>query len=77
RAFSCIIEQFRERITQVLHKPFSVTDLKVNGTDVMKVLNIKPGPKVGKVLNKLFEEVLEDAEKNNRGYLLKRIKEIG
>ena len=70
------IEKFRERIKQVLQKPFSITDLKVNGNDVMKTLNIKPGPKVGEILQKLFEEVLEDSSKNKSGYLLERIKQF-
>ena len=68
------MEKFKERIKQVLQKPFSITDLKVNGNDVMKELGIKPGPKVGEILQKLFEEVLEDSSKNNREYLLNRIK---
>lgn len=76
RAVSWRMEKFSERIKQVLHKPFSVTDLKVNGQDVMEVLNITPGPKVGEILNKLFEEVLEDDSKNAREYLLKRIKHL-
>ncbi|MBI3980479.1 hypothetical protein HY345_00605 [Candidatus Microgenomates bacterium] len=58
------------------HTP-SVKDLKVNGNDVMQVLKIKPGPKVGKILNDLFKEITEDPERNERNYLLKRIKEIG
>src|SRR3989338_2960502 len=73
KAVSLRMEKFRERINQVLQKPFSIADLKVNGKDVMKTLNIKPGPKVGEVLQKLFEEVLEDSSKNNREYLLNRI----
>ncbi|MBI4036273.1 HD domain-containing protein [Candidatus Daviesbacteria bacterium] len=76
KAVSWRMKKFRERIDQVLRKPFSITDLKVNGKDVMEVLNIKPGPKVGKTLNQLFQEVLEDASKNKRGYLLARIKEL-
>lgn len=76
RAVSWRMEKFRERIHQVLQKPFSISDLKVNGRDVMKILKIKPGPKVGKVLNALFEEVLEDSSKNTREYLINRIKEI-
>ena len=59
-----------------MKKPFTVADLKVNGHDVMKILNLKPGPKVGKILNKLFEEVLQDSKKNNREYLLEKIKKI-
>jgi len=74
KAMSWRMEKFGERIAQVLQKPFSITDLKINGQDVMETLNIPPGPKVGEVLQKLFEEVLEDSSKNNRDYLLGKIK---
>lgn len=73
-AVSWRMEEFRKRIDQVLKKPFSISDLKVNGNDVMKILNIKPGPKVGEILEKLFEEVLKDSSKNNREYLMHRIR---
>lgn len=69
------LKLFRQRLKEVLKKPFTVSDLKVDGRDVMKILNIKPGPKVGKVLNSLFEEVADDPKKNNRDYLLERIKD--
>ncbi|MBI2596052.1 CCA tRNA nucleotidyltransferase [Candidatus Daviesbacteria bacterium] len=68
------MEKFQQKIAAVLKKPFTISDLKINGHDVMKVLNIKPGPKVGEILNKLFEEVLKDSSKNRREYLLGRIK---
>lgn len=70
------MEKFQERITVVLQKPFSISDLKVNGKDVMKTLNINPGPQVGTILNKLFQEVLKDSSKNNRDYLTGKIKEL-
>lgn len=73
KAISWRMEKFGERIKEVLKKPFSIADLKVNGNDVMKVLNTKPGPQVGKILQKLFDEVLEDNSKNNREYLLRKI----
>lgn len=76
KAVSWRMEKFQERIKQVLKKPFSISDLKVNGTDVMEILKIKPSPKVGEILQKLFEEVLEDSSKNNREILLKRISEL-
>lgn len=76
KAVSWRMEKFQERIKEVLKKPFSVSDLKVNGNDVMKTLNIKAGPKVGEILQKLFEEVLEDSSKNTREYLLKRMPEL-
>ena len=76
KAVSWRMEKFQERIHQVLQKPFSISDLKINGQDVMETLNIKPGPKVGEILQKLFEEVAEDDSKNNREYLLKQIKRL-
>jgi tRNA nucleotidyltransferase (CCA-adding enzyme) len=77
RATSWRLRELQERIGQVLYTPMQISDLKVNGNDVMKILGIKPGPKVGKILSKLFDEVMAEAEKNKREYLLKRIKELG
>src|SRR6185503_12278098 len=65
KAVSWRMEEFRKRIDQVLEKPFSVTDLKVNGKDVMEILQIPPSRKVGEILDQLFQEVLEDDTKNN------------
>jgi tRNA nucleotidyltransferase (CCA-adding enzyme) len=76
KAISWRMEKFLDRIKQVLTKPFSISDLKVNGDDVMKELNLKPGPKVGEILQKLFEEVLEDSSKNNREYLLRKMNNL-
>lgn len=70
------MEEFQKRVKKVLEKPFSLSDLKVNGNDVMKTLNIPPGRKVGEILETIFQEVLEDSSKNRRDYLLKRIKEL-
>lgn len=75
KASSWRLREFQERITQVLHKPFEINDLKVDGNDVMKILNLPPGPKVGEILKKLFNEVLDDAKKNEREFLLNRVKE--
>ncbi len=66
-------ELFIKRLKEVQKRPFSVTDLKVDGDDVMKKLNIPPGPEVGKILKALFEEVKDKKDKNNRQYLLKQI----
>lgn len=70
------LEKFKERIIEVQKHTPSVTDLQVNGNDVMQILEIKPGPKVGEILNKLFEEITEDPTKNNRDHLFKRIQEL-
>lgn len=69
-------EEFKKRIKKVLEKPFSISDLKINGSDVMEILQIKPGPKVGEILNNLFAQVQEDHTKNNREYLLSQVGEF-
>lgn len=72
------LKLFKKRIEeQFAPKPFSVNDLAVDGHDIMRELNIKPGPKIGQILQKLFEEADEDLEKNNKEYLIKKIKELG
>lgn len=70
------LREFQQRIGKVLYTPMQVKDLKVSGNDVMEILNVKGGPIVGEILGKLFEEVLEDSEKNDREYLVKRMKEL-
>lgn len=70
-------EDFKKRIIEVQKHIPSVTDLKVNGKDVMEILEIPAGPKIGEVLNKLFEEISEDPSKNERDYLIKRVRELG
>jgi putative nucleotidyltransferase with HDIG domain len=69
-------ELFKQRIVEVQKQPFAVKDLKVNGQDVMETLNIKPGPKVGEVLNAIFKEVEEKPELNDREILLGKIKKF-
>lgn len=70
------LKLFKKRIEEQLQPaPFSINDLAVDGNDIMKVLNIKSGPKVGEILQKLFEEVDEDLSKNRKEYLLKRVRE--
>ncbi|MBU0618635.1 HD domain-containing protein [Patescibacteria group bacterium] len=76
KATSWRLRELQERIGQVLYTPMQISDLKISGHDVMKVLKIKSGPKIGQVLEKLFDEVMDDAAKNDREYLLKRIGEI-
>lgn len=70
------LEKFKKRLIEVQKQPFTVADLKVDGHDVMEILGLKPGPKVGQILNQLFEEVVEEKKKNERKYLLPRIKEL-
>jgi putative nucleotidyltransferase with HDIG domain len=76
RETSWRLEDFKKRIIEVQKHIPSVTDLKVNGKDVMEVLKLGPGPKVGEILEILFEEIIEDPDKNDRERLLARIIEL-
>jgi len=76
KATSWRLELFKKRLIEVQKEPFKITDLKVNGYDVMRILEIKPGPKVGKVLKYLFEKVVDKKLKNEREVLLKEIKKF-
>lgn len=70
------LENLKERIRHVLTKPFSITDLKVNGQDVMEILRIPPSKQVGIVLDQLFSEVENDLSKNTRRDLLERLRHL-
>lgn len=61
---------------KVRHDPISVKMLKVNGDDMIKFLNIMPGPKIGFILDCLLSEVIEDPALNNKEYLEKRSTEL-
>lgn len=76
RETSWRLEEFKKRLIEVQKQPFSIRDLKIDGNDVMKELNMKPGPEVGKILENLFEEVVEKQVENEKETLLKKIKEI-
>lgn len=60
------LDLFKKRLIEVQKQPFEITDLKITGSDVMKILKIKPGPKVGEVLKKLFDQVVEGKVKNEK-----------
>ncbi|KKS95591.1 MAG: hypothetical protein UV71_C0005G0020 [Microgenomates group bacterium GW2011_GWC1_43_13] len=74
RETSWRLEEFKKRLIEVQKQPFSVRDLKIDGNDVMKELNLKPGPEVGKILNDLFNKVVEKKIENDRESLLKALR---
>ena len=63
-------------IEKVSKDPISAKMLKINGNDIMKLLKIQPGPKVGAILDVLLAEVIEDPKKNNKKLLEKRVKDL-
>jgi len=69
-------ELFKKRLVDVQHIPFSVHDLKITGHDVMEVMNIKPGPQIGDIMDQIFEEVDDEKLHNDREALLARLTEL-
>ncbi len=57
---------------KVQDDPISVKMLKINGDDLMKLLKIEPGPKIGAMLDVLLAEVIEDPKLNNKKYLTQK-----
>lgn len=63
-------------IEKVAQDPISVKMLEVSGNDVMEILKIQPGQKVGQILDVLLGYVLEDPKKNKREFLEREIKKL-
>lgn len=70
------LEEFKKRLGEVQKEPFCLKDIAINGNDVIKELNLKPGPKVGEILNEIFDEVVEKKIKNTKEDLLTRLKKF-
>ena len=64
-------------IEKVKNDPISPKMLKVNGDDVMALLKLPPGHRIGWILAALLEEVLDDPARNTREHLEKRVHELG
>ncbi|MBD3329570.1 HD domain-containing protein [Candidatus Dojkabacteria bacterium] len=65
------IEQLQARISEVRQKDMAlkVTDLDISGNDLME-LGVEKGPEIGRILNELFERVLDDPLLNTKEKLI-------
>ncbi len=75
RGDGAVIEEnaaMRERFDRVIaaDAAFKITDLAVDGADIMRTLGVAEGPEVGMILGKLFDAVLENPAENTRERLL-------
>ncbi len=68
--------KYKAMVEQALRGPISVTMLKTDGTRIMNVFQVKPGPRIGWTLNALLEEILDDSGKNTEEYLDNRTQEL-
>ena len=73
------LDRLQERIRVVIEQKsaLSVGQLAIDGNDVMRRLGIGPGPRIGEVLRKALDPVLESPESNCRETLLELVDEIG
>ena len=74
RETSWRLEEFKTRLIEVQKQPFTVRDLKISGHDVIKVLRLHSGPKIGEVLETLYKEVVGKKIPNDKKALLARLK---
>ncbi len=70
------LRHFKYMVEKVSHDPISVKQLKVNGNDLISELNIKPGPKIGAILEVLLAEVIDNPKLNDKKLLLERAKKL-
>lgn len=70
------LRKYKSMIEQALKDPISLKKLAINGEYLIKELHMKPGKRMGDVLYGLFNEVLENPEKNTVEVLSARAKEL-
>jgi len=61
---------------KVQNDPVSVKMLKINGDDLMRILKIAPGPKIGAILEVLLSTVIDDPELNTISKLTDQAKKL-
>lgn len=69
---------FKNKLDSIIEESnaLKLTDLKINGNDLITLLNIKPGPLIGKILKQTFEDVLDEKVTNEREALLEHVKTL-
>ncbi|EKE21963.1 MAG: hypothetical protein ACD_7C00086G0015 [uncultured bacterium] len=66
------LRHFKYIVEKVSADAISVGQLKINGDNLITLLKIQPGPKIGTILDILLSEVIDDATLNNKKYLSRR-----
>ena len=69
------VERFRQTLQLERKNPHRRGDLAIGGDDLIE-LGFHPGPGLGRVLEDLLHDVVEDPARNTREYLLKRARRL-
>jgi hypothetical protein len=65
------LAELRGRVADVLAgDPITAAQLAVRGNDLMAALHLPPGPRIGRLLARLLEAVIDDPALNRRETLL-------
>ena len=73
------IAWIKERIDQILAKDDTLkrSDLAISGRDVMELLGMEEGSRIGEVLEELLALVMDDPALNDRETLIRLVRDIG
>jgi tRNA nucleotidyltransferase (CCA-adding enzyme) len=66
------LSEFAARVSAVMEagRAFTLSQLAIDGNDIMRDVGLAPGPQVGIILNELLQSVLEDPALNEKEKLL-------
>ena len=68
-------EEFKKRTEKLKNDPLTLKDLSVDGTDLIKI-GVSNGPDIGRILNILLNEVIDNPGNNTQSYLLSRARQL-
>ena len=68
------LRKYMAMVDEAMRDPITVGMLKVDGSDVMRVLGEHGNPRIGWILHALLEEVLDDPQKNTKEYLEEKVR---
>jgi len=71
------LRHLRYLMEKALLDPISAKMIKVNGKDIMDILAVPPGPKIGRILDILLAQILNDPKLNEREYMESEIRRLG
>ncbi|MCR4611681.1 MAG: CCA tRNA nucleotidyltransferase [Lachnospiraceae bacterium] len=71
------VDRFEEMYNQIMSTEhcLKISELKITGKDLIE-MGVKQGPDIGRILGQLLDEVIDEPEKNDKTYLVKRTEEL-
>jgi poly(A) polymerase/tRNA nucleotidyltransferase (CCA-adding enzyme) len=70
------LDELRARIAAEREAPIAQRQLAVDGNDLQAELGLGPGPRIGSLLDRLLEAVIDDPARNERETLLAMARDL-